>query len=1090
MRGRVTFLLVGLASASIWTTTAEAQSLTVNGGGAATVRPANDFANDVIGDPWDFEQRSDFTYMFSDDGTGASAFQNVPEIADGLLRGVARTGTINVKMLFEGVGGAMNQVAKTGVRYPINANYFNRVSFRMKRSVAVNTSPENDVISVQWLRQMDGNGGIRHAAAHGAFGGDSFANNSPQADQGKTTYHIYTLDPDQGPVRTGTWDGIVGGLTVRLGTNAALAGATIELDWVRLTRRGEVSANLAWSGFGGRVTLTASNAATGDTIQIYPSGGTDFAASGSYAWDYGFLPAGVWVITAKAGAQQKTATLTIDPAPLVTINEPDASGGRDYATTTFGDAWDLTNPQDVTRYGQLYQIPLNAFSESGLDGVTGGTDPFVQFMGFRPGPKIPSSTYHRLTFTIQHDHPELMARDVSAGPFLGGHVVRAIWNRNNVFQETQDIFVTDGIAETFSMDLSALQNTTTEIEPPTRVLWANGDIDQLRIDINESPAPRAFRLNNVKLATDDAPNGNGFFLIKWSVSDATFSRQIAGGNGADAKVSLYYDTDLNPSNMTLIASNINATTFQYAWDVSGLQAGVPYYVYIVITDNAGYSQGRYSGGPVVLPSAFPAGLRTDSNSNGLPDQWEGEHSVTAANTDTDGDGLTNLQEYQAGTDPRVSNVWNLSEGATGFFTQRLALANPGASEATVTVKYLRSGGKPPIVRDYAVLPFGRLTINVNDIAGFLQEDVSAVITSVSGGVIAERTMFWGDLWWGGHTGKAIQQARTEWFLAEGASNGLFSTFILLANATGSTANVTLTFLREGASPVSVGLPVGAESRWTVDTSTIHELDGFSFSTRINSDAPISVERSMYLKSTNRPFEGGTEAAAVAEAKTDWFLAEGQTSGQFQEFVLLANPNNQATNATLRYLMPNRAPTSKVLTLPGNSRTTIEVGDENMTPGVHNTDVSIEIKAQDPIVVERAMYWPTGGPWTDGHASVGVNSLGTIWALAEGETGGSRGFESYILFANPSNANANVRLTFLREGGRPPVSEDFTVPANQRLTRSAGEFVARGLMQSSEKFGVLVQSLNDVPIVIERAMYWNGGGEFWGAGTGETGFKLK
>ena len=116
-------------------------------------------------------------------------------------------------------------------------------------------------------------------------------------------------------------------------------------------------ANLQWGGFGGRVTLTASNAATGDVVQIYPSPGTnDFPSSGTYPWDYGFLPAGAWTITARAGAQTRTATLNIDASPVLNITEPDVTGGRDFATTTFGDAWDLTNPQDVFRHGQLYQI--------------------------------------------------------------------------------------------------------------------------------------------------------------------------------------------------------------------------------------------------------------------------------------------------------------------------------------------------------------------------------------------------------------------------------------------------------------------------------------------------------------------------------------------------------------------------------------------------------------------------------------------------------------------------------------------------------------------------------------------------------------
>jgi hypothetical protein len=189
--------------------------------------------------------------------------------------------------------------------------------------------------------------------------------------------------------------------------------------------------------------------------------------------------------------------------------------------------------------------------------------------------------------------------------------------------------------------------------------------------------------------------------------------------------------------------------------------------------------------------------------------------------------------------------------------------------------------------------------------------------------------------------------------------------------------------------------------------------------------------------------------------------------------------------------------SQVVPVAANSRRTIQVNnaDPNATDspwnlGVRNTDVSVAITSDQPIAVERAMYWPFS-QWTDGHSSSGLTSQGTVWALAEGESGGGLGFESYILFANPNTASARVRLTFMRAGTNPtPVVEDFDVPGNARVTRSVGEFIARGLLSPGEQVGIRADSLNGVPIVIERAMYWNGGGEFWGGGTGETGFKLK
>jgi hypothetical protein len=77
----------------------------------------------------------------------------------------------------------------------------------------------------------------------------------------------------------------------------------------------------------------------------------------------------------------------------------------------------------------------------------------------------------------------------------------------------------------------------------------------------------------------------------------------------------------------------------------------------------------------------------------------------------------------------------------------------------------------------------------------------------------------------------------------------------------------------------------------------------------------------------------------------------------------------------------------------------------------------------------------------------------------------------------------VTLTFLR-AGRTPLTTTFTVPANSRVTRAASEFA----LESGERFGVLVDST--APIAVERAMYWNGGGVFWGAGTNETAIRLR
>ena len=262
----------------------------------------------------------------------------------------------------------------------------------------------------------------------------------------------------------------------------------------------------------------------------------------------------------------------------------------------------------------------------------------------------------------------------------------------------------------------------------------------------------------------------------------------------------------------------------------------------------------------------------------------------------------------------------------------------------------------------------------------------------------------------------------------------------------------------------------------------------SFSAKITSNIPITVERAMYFTNGGRFWNGGHEVAAVAQPSTTWFVAEGRTGPSFDMYLLLANPNPAPTDATIRYLKPGGQVVTQQFTgpnqLPARSRRTIHV---DSLADLTDTEVSASITSTLPIIVERAMYWPDMSQgWIEAHASAGVTATGTKWVLAEGEAGGGLGFESYILVANPSGAPATVNLTALRAGG-PPITIAFTVPANSRGTRSNFDFPGLG---SGEKFGVLVESTNLVPIVVERAMYWNGGGQFWGGGSNETAFKLR
>jgi hypothetical protein len=82
--------------------------------------------------------------------------------------------------------------------------------------------------------------------------------------------------------------------------------------------------------------------------------------------------------------------------------------------------------------------------------------------------------------------------------------------------------------------------------------------------------------------------------------------------------------------------------------------------------------------------------------------------------------------------------------------------------------------------------------------------------------------------------------------------------------------------------------------------------------------------------------------------------------------------------------------------------------------------------------------------------------------------------------------AEVTLTFLREDGGTPVTRTVVVPPSARFTEWASALPEL----ADAHFGTVVESTNGVPIVVERAMYWDAVGQHWAAGLNTTGTLLR
>jgi hypothetical protein len=295
--------------------------------------------------------------------------------------------------------------------------------------------------------------------------------------------------------------------------------------------------------------------------------------------------------------------------------------------------------------------------------------------------------------------------------------------------------------------------------------------------------------------------------------------------------------------------------------------------------------------------------------------------------------------------------------------------------------------------------------------------------------------------------------------------------------------------------------------------------------RTPDDKPVIVERAMYLTTGTLFYGAGHESAGIRAPRTQWFFAEGATGSFFDLFILIGNPSDTAARVTATYLFDDGTTCSTAvgntyeagaLVVGARSRQNIWV-DLEVVAGcpysLANAAVSTTITSDVPIVAERTMWWPgpTAATWAEAHNSPGATETGLVWGIADGEQGGVRGSETYVLVANTSPFDGRARVTLYFEDST-SVEKIVELVSNGRATVPVGfgadlERAAIGAPErtgfgfgaitTNRRFGVVVESLpaegggEPAQIVVERATYWNGpGSAFWAAGTNALATKLR
>jgi hypothetical protein len=408
----------------------------------------------------------------------------------------------------------------------------------------------------------------------------------------------------------------------------------------------------------------------------------------------------------------------------------------------------------------------------------------------------------------------------------------------------------------------------------------------------------------------------------------------------------------------------------------------------------------------------------------------------------------------------VRSRWYFAEGNVRDFAERLAVLNPGETQATVRFTLLRQPG-PAVVRDATVAGGARVDLVVNQVFSDTT-DVPAIVEA-NAPVVAERFMTFGnDL-----TAVAgVSQPSRVWYFAEGSTAGSNRTFLVLFNPQRVEVGASITYMRDDGTtarypqdaqgnPSSLRIPP-LERRVVVVGD---QLPGTSFGTRVIATQPIVAERTMLFGANTTAITSGVHTApGVSLLSRRWYFAEGTTQRPFRMSVLVLNPNAQNANVAVTFLTQDGTSLTRRYAIPPTTRLAIDVNEVVPELGVATT-----VDADRPVAVERALYWRDGAAGT---ASAGAAAPAFVWRFADGRT--SAEFQQFLLLSNPNRNPARVTVEFVLADGA-QASQAVVMAAGSRYTMAVHQ-----LYPNQQAISATVRSTQ--PIVAERSIYQGAPGD--------------
>ena len=449
----------------------------------------------------------------------------------------------------------------------------------------------------------------------------------------------------------------------------------------------------------------------------------------------------------------------------------------------------------------------------------------------------------------------------------------------------------------------------------------------------------------------------------------------------------------------------------------------------------------------------------DADRDGMPDEWEYSVGLNAQSSqgddgaagDPDGDGVSNLDEFRAGTMPKGRFIQYFGESSPGdrqkMFPCFVSQQPDQKYYTPVRIRLIGDEGREQIADGCGM-----------DTLSYVADRVLAVEVESFEPIVVERQVRSER---DGYLSSAHPaDPATDWHFAEGPSASPVDVFFLAYNPGSAPVVATFTYYRsDREAPVVTERTLGPGRTTVWINADEPSLAGGDFALAVHASAPILLDRGLRWHPPGRTVPQESSSPGTSRLSARWFFPHADGARQSDERIVLANPNDAGTQIEIATYTASRPPRVSYVNLGAHSRAVVRTADLG-------ADASVALRLVStngvPIVAEQVQQGAGSpqGRWA--FASPGAGASGSTWGLPS-----LFGQGSQVILFNPSTVDADVELQGLWFQGTydtPTIrTYHFRVPAERLL---AVPMVDRGF--EDEPAGS-ISTLIDSAVIVSRSV---------------------